>query len=98
MNAVVKLVGTMRRNRHMKFIGLTGTELTDEAAGLIASALDSLPKSQNGSEQEILEIKQVAFSEAARRILITAATNAGVELRLSSPHGPALRTGPRVCF
>jgi len=71
--AIVRLVRSMRSGgRRLDFLGLTGTMLGDEAASLIAGALNTLPARDPAAEAETVEILQVALSERARHQLQTA--------------------------
>ena len=65
--------------------------LGDEAASLLAGALNTLPARDPAAEAETVEILQVALSERARRQLQTAGMRAGVKVLLSRANGPALR-------
>ena len=65
--------------------------LSDEAASLIAGALNTLPARESAAEAETVEILQVALSERARHQLQTAGMSAGVKVLLSRANGPALR-------
>ena len=90
--AIVRLVRSMRSGgRRLDFLGLTGTMLGDEAASLIAGALNTLPARDPAAEAETVEILQVALSERARHQLQTAGMRAGVKVLLSRANGPALR-------
>ena len=92
-------IGAMRNDgRHLNFIGLTSTYLSNEAALKLVAALDSLPPRKSHLEPEKLEILQVQFSDAARGALQAAAKRAGVDVLLSKANGPALRAAPRACF
>ena len=92
--AIVRLVRSMRSGgRRLDFLGLTGTMLGDEAASLIAGALNTLPARDPAAEAETVEILQVALSERARHQLQTAGMRAGVKVLLSRANGPA----PRIC-
>jgi hypothetical protein len=102
--AVVKLVRAMRNNgRRIKFIGLTGTMLSDDDASALASALNSLADRdatsaslEDHESQEIavytetLEILQVPLSVDARAQLTAAGERSGVNVLMSSVNGPAL--------
>ena len=66
--------------------------LNDDAAGLLADALQSLPPRDPAEKKaEVLEILRVPFSLAARTKLEEAAARSGVDVLLSKPDGPALR-------
>ena len=68
--AVVRLVSSMRSSgRRLDFLDLTATMLGDEAASLIADALNPLPAHDPAAEAETVEILQVALSEPARHQL-----------------------------
>ena len=90
--AIVRLVRSMRSGgRRLDFLVLTGTMLGDEAASLIAGALNTLPARDPAAEAETVEILQVALSKRARHQLQTAGMRAGVKVLLSRANGPALR-------
>ena len=106
--AVVKLVRAMRDNgRHIIFICLTGTMLSNNDASALASALNSLADRGGGSSAskeskeipesaETLEILQVSLSAEpaaeARAELKAASERSGVNVLLSRVNGPALAT------
>ena len=93
VDALVNLVREMRRDgRRIRFIGLTNTVLSDSDALLIADALGGLDKLAPDEEPESLEMLQMAFKPETRRRLIAAAKSAGINLLLSHPNGPALRS------
>ena len=90
--AVVRLVSAMRSSgRRLDFLGLTGTMLSDEAARLLAGALNTLPARDPAAEAETVEILQVALGEQASSQLQTAGERACVKVLLSRANGPALR-------
>ena len=55
--AVVRLIHSMRRGGcSLDFFGLTGTILSDEAASLLAGALDTLPARNPAAKAKTVEI------------------------------------------
>ena len=87
-------VREMRNNgRHIDFIGLTGTLLSDGSHGtasLITDALRCLPARDPAFEPETLEMLQIALSAETHHELKAAAECSGVTVLLSRPDGPAL--------
>ena len=79
--------------RRLDFLGLTGTMLSEEAARLLAGALNTvtLPARDPSAEAETVEILQVALGEPARSQLQTVGERPGVKVLLSRANGPALR-------
>jgi hypothetical protein len=93
IDAVVRLIGSMRDGgRQMRFIGLANTLLDDQHARRISGALRSLVDLSPGHEPETLELHRMVFQAATRRELLTEARRADVNLLLSDPNGPALRS------
>ena len=77
--------------RRMIFIGLTNTLLNDSQARLIAGALLTATLAP-GEKPETLEMLRMVFQAETRTKLLAAAQSAGVNLLLSDPNGPALRS------
>ena len=73
-------------------IGLANTLLDDQHARRISGALRSLVDLSPGHEPETLELHRMVFQAATRRELLTEARRADVNLLLSDPNGPALRS------
>ena len=77
--AVVRLVSSMRSSgRRLDFLGLTGTMLGDEAASLIADALNPLPAHDPAAEAETVETRDLAGHGCSVRTCPTPAPTAQV--------------------
>ena len=93
IDAVVRLICSMRDGgRQMRFIWLANTFLDYQHARRISGALRSLVDLAPGHEPETLELHRMVFQAATRRELLTEARRADVNLLLSDPNGPALRS------
>lgn len=79
----------MRRNgtrRHIKFIGLTNTLLTEADVLYLVGILELLPSAHSqmpGASSPKLEIQQTSMSDAVRERIMAAGTRAGIYVRLS---------------
>ena len=92
LNALARLL----RERHIQFLGLTGTCLDDFDGCLLASALGDAPLRDVGDDSdklEMLDLTQNEFNHEVRAGLLAAGEKAGVHVQLSKAACQALRMG-----
>ncbi len=87
------LVREMRSDRRrINFVGLTNTLLTESHLLDLAGVLESLaPRPLTFLPRPKLEINQTTLSAPVRERLMAAGNNAGINVILSAPSGPASR-------
>ena len=84
---VYDLIRTMRTSgRHILFLGLTNTLLTDAQAKVIALVVFNLLALPRDEEPETLEMLRTAFKPKTRREIQEAAQHSGVKVLLSDPN------------
>ena len=77
-------------SRRINFVGLTNTLLTESNVLYLAGVLESLkPPPLTSLPRPKLEIQNTWLSAPVRKRLMEAGFNAGINVRLSAPTGPA---------